>query len=232
MNEWRALSLDAMGTLIDLRVPFVETYRSLLIEFGHESHKVEKLSVQQMRNLWKDAEAALPLEILSNHLNRYGALPGYRHGFWSILWETMYKALGLPVAQYEIELERSLEVFGSAALWQLLPQAGKVLEKARANGVPLVLASNFDERLVNIVKELRIQHYFQKIVVSARIGREKPSPLFFKEVEQALSLPRESILHVGDSLENDFEGARSYGFQAALVKPDGSGWESVLERFS
>lgn len=52
------------------------------------------------------------------------------------------------------------------------------------------------------------------IVISEESGYAKPDCAIFREMEERLGLPPENILYIGDSYENDVEGAKAAGWQA------------------
>lgn len=58
--------------------------------------------------------------------------------------------------------------------------------------------------------------------VSEAIGHVKPSPLFFAHMSEAMDIPPEKCLVIGDSLRSDIGGALASGMQAIWVhKRDG-----------
>ncbi|MBW3698548.1 5-amino-6-(5-phospho-D-ribitylamino)uracil phosphatase YigB [Vibrio sp. T187] len=56
--------------------------------------------------------------------------------------------------------------------------------------------------------------YFQSILKAGPDGRAKPYPDMFLKAKQQLGLPGDAILHVGDHLVTDVQGAKRNGFQA------------------
>ena len=58
-------------------------------------------------------------------------------------------------------------------------------------------------------------------VWSGRHGKVKPSPTIFLAVLDELGVAPEAAVMVGDSLEDDVEGARALGMRAFLVDREG-----------
>ena len=56
------------------------------------------------------------------------------------------------------------------------------------------------------------------IVVSQRVGVIKPHPAIFRAAEEALGVPPETILHVGDDWAADIIGAKQAGWRAAYLR--------------
>ncbi len=66
--------------------------------------------------------------------------------------------------------------------------------------------------------------------MSSLFGASKPSPAIFEEAVRMAGVAREEALHVGDSLHDDYHGAKAAGLAALLVDRSGKappGVESV-----
>ena len=57
-----------------------------------------------------------------------------------------------------------------------------------------------------------------RILISAEIGFEKPSPSFFEKVSEAVGVEAGDILYVGDRVDNDVLPAKASGMQAVLIR--------------
>jgi putative hydrolase of the HAD superfamily len=77
--------------------------------------------------------------------------------------------------------------------------------------------SNWDERLRPLLTLLDLDTCFSVILISCEFGAAKPSPLIFQEAARQLRLPPESLLHIGDSEQDDLEGARAAGLKALRI---------------
>jgi putative hydrolase of the HAD superfamily len=62
---------------------------------------------------------------------------------------------------------------------------------------------------------------FDGIVTSAQVGARKPAAAIFQRALSLLGVPPARAVHVGDSLHEDVEGARSAGIGAVLLRRDG-----------
>jgi len=58
---------------------------------------------------------------------------------------------------------------------------------------------------------------FDVIISSADVGYEKPDPRILAEALARLRTSPEETLHVGDSIDDDIEGAKAAGLDALLV---------------
>ena len=102
-----------------------------------------------------------------------------------------------------------------------IAEALPVLEQL-AERYPLQLVSNFYGNIDSVLRAYDIRRYFKGIIESAVVGVRKPNPTLFKLGVDALELPAERVLVVGDSLTKDILPAESLGCQVLWLK--GKGW--------
>ncbi len=107
--------------------------------------------------------------------------------------------------------------FGRPEAWRIFDDVLPTLESLRSRDLKLGIISNWDERLRPLLHELKLDHFFQTIIVSCEAGQCKPSATIFNRAAVELSLTHASILHIGDHPVLDVEGARSAGFKALLL---------------
>ncbi|VDM61760.1 unnamed protein product [Angiostrongylus costaricensis] len=87
----------------------------------------------------------------------------------------------------------------------------------RRKEVAVVIVSNFDGRLWKILQDMNLYSLFDLIVASGEVGVEKPSPSIFEIVTNHYRLSNASeLLHIGDSVQNDYLAARNFGANAIL----------------
>jgi putative hydrolase of the HAD superfamily len=126
------------------------------------------------------------------------------------------------------------EQFARAEAWRIYDDALPALEGLAADGVRLAVISNWDDRLRELLRRLRLDAYFETIVVSCEVGCPKPAPGIFARAAEELGLPPAAILHVGDHAEMDLAGARAAGFRALRIlrdapEPGADHLQSMLE---
>ena len=83
---------------------------------------------------------------------------------------------------------------------------------------PTVLVTNFYGNMPVVLKEFSLDKYFDTIVESSVVGIRKPDPRLFALGEEALGLPAEDIVVIGDSYRKDIFPARSLGCKAVWLK--------------
>ena len=100
-------------------------------------------------------------------------------------------------------------------LWRYVPPAARAMlaELTRA-GVPMVVTSNSEGRVAELLAEVGIDHHFLAILDSGRLGFAKPDRRMFERAAAALGLPLDQVVHVGDSEAADIAGARAASMRA------------------
>lgn len=69
------------------------------------------------------------------------------------------------------------------------------------------------------LRALGIEHFFSAIVTSIEHGKKKPSPCIFRRALDLSHGTVETAVHVGDSFDADYQGARAAGIDCLLIDP-------------
>ena len=107
--------------------------------------------------------------------------------------------------------------FSAPEVWHIFPDVHHALELLRSRGLKLAVISNWDERLRPLLHSLELDQYFEEIVISCEVGVPKPSAVIFSRTAEVLRLSPGEILHVGDDLIADVEGASAAGFKGVYL---------------
>jgi putative hydrolase of the HAD superfamily len=148
---------------------------------------------------------------------------------WHRFTEEIFVGMGGPeeiASECATEIERGWEVSANFELYEdVLP----VLDDLRAHSLKLGLVSNGIRDLHEFVAHHRLD--IDAIVDSRTHGRVKPHPTIFQAALDRLEVRAEDAVMVGDSLEEDVDGARALGMRAILVDRDGR-YPGVEERLT
>jgi putative hydrolase of the HAD superfamily len=107
-------------------------------------------------------------------------------------------------------------------LWEDVPgDVRAALSRFQTAGLPVVVVSNSNGQLRELLRRLGLLDFFALVVDSFEEGLEKPDPRLFEKALGRAGARRESTLHVGDFYEIDVVGARAAGLQAALLDAAG-----------
>ena len=99
----------------------------------------------------------------------------------------------------------------------LFPDVEPTLRKLKSAGYRIVITSNWECGLGGFCQALGLGDLVEHVIVSAEVESEKPDRRIFDEARRRLDADATDIVHVGDTLVADYEGARSAGFHAVLL---------------
>ncbi len=105
------------------------------------------------------------------------------------------------------------------------------LEKLARQRVRLGVISNISshEVALTILKHVRLENYFDKVVTSALVGVRKPDPGIFRFALFQFGLNPEQAVHIGDSEVMDVRGAKAVGLRTILVSKRTSKSETIAD---
>ncbi len=115
-----------------------------------------------------------------------------------------------------VDLVREWERHENFALYE---DALPVLDELRRHGLRIGLVSNGQRDLEEFVAHHLLE--VDAVVGSKAHGRVKPHPSIFVAALEALGAAPDETAMVGDSFEDDIEGARALGIRAILLDRDG-----------
>jgi 2-haloalkanoic acid dehalogenase type II len=97
------------------------------------------------------------------------------------------------------------------------PDAAPALRELRAAGLRLVVASNWDCSLGEVLRQAGLRELVHEVVTSAEVGAAKPAPAIFRAALRAAGGGLRAI-YLGDSPTNDVAGAAGAGLPAVLLR--------------
>ncbi|HMI98255.1 MAG TPA: HAD family hydrolase [Gaiellaceae bacterium] len=137
---------------------------------------------------------------------------------WVLFTERIIRGMGGDSDRaYEcaVEMTRGWE---KAANFELFEDTLPVLAELRAHGLKIGLVSNTGRDLVAFVAHHALD--VDAALGSATHGKTKPHPAIFQAALDELGVAAEEAVMVGDSPEDDVEGARALGMRAFLIDRD------------
>lgn len=145
----------------------------------------------------------------------YGTTERHAHAFWRAVVHATFSPWCDSVARREAVFEDLYDHFADAGAWEVFADSLPLVDAARAAGVPVAIVSNWDARLPELVASLGLDTRVDAVIASFQVGAEKPDGrIFTAALARFGSPPPERVLHVGDSLSEDFVGARAAGLLA------------------
>lgn len=205
----RAVLLDVGETLITPCRPLAEQF-TVACGDGHR-RSLEVAAVRRcFEEVWREREASL-----EPGQERYRTVPGGSRQYWREVLTQSFERAGAAIE--EEQADELYDLLCRPRAWRPFPEVEAVLTELRSRGVRLAVASNWDRRLPELLDGLGLAAHFEHLGVSELVGHEKPSSEFFAAILAALELPAQEVVHVGDRLGDDVEGARGAGLSEAFL---------------
>lgn len=150
------------------------------------------------------------------------AFQGFRHtcSQWAELVDATFSGLIHPPPSQTFFSEL-YERFTEPDAWHVYDDVVPTLKQLKARGLKLGIVSNWDDRLRPLLACLKLDSYFEAILVSCEAGVCKPSPELFVAACDALGASPQNTLHIGDHPEMDVRGAQAAGLQAVRLRRGG-----------
>ncbi|HEV2776321.1 MAG TPA: HAD family hydrolase [Solirubrobacteraceae bacterium] len=216
MARGRVITLDALGTLVSLDDPVPRL--------------VAGLAARGAAVTEAQAGAALAEEIAFYRAGHDAAVDATSLARLRARCAAVLRA-GLERAGADVravDAPALVEALLGALRFEPYAEVPGVLAELRAAGHRLIVVSNWDVSLHEMLDTTGLRALVDGAISSAEAGARKPEPALFR---RALALAgarvgdragdRRPPLHAGDSLELDVAGARAAGLEAVLVARDG-----------
>lgn len=214
----RAVTFDAVGTLVALREPVGDTYARVA-----GRHGIAALPASVDIAFRQAFRSAPPLAFPGASPD---ALPARERAWWRAV---VGPALG--VADGDPRLGPCVDAlfahYASPDAWTVYDDVAPALERLRDRGLGLGVVSNFDGRLPGILAGLGLRDRFDTIVWSSMAGAAKPAPEIFELAARRLGIDVVEISHVGDDLAADVAGARAAGAGAIHLDRSGTSPDAI-----
>ncbi len=196
-NQYKALTFDCYGTLIDWENGILGVLKPLLL--AHNTN----LDDEQILELFTEFEAELEKgeyikyrEVLKRVVQKFGERFGFE-----------------PTADELNSLADSIQH------WLPFPDTVEAL-RALKQKFKLVIISNVDDDLFAFsAKQLEVE--FDQIITAEQAKSYKPSLNNFRLAIERIDLPLEQILHVAASVYHDIVTAKSLGLSTVWVNRHG-----------
>jgi putative hydrolase of the HAD superfamily len=203
------VTLDALGTLVELLPPAP----ALVAELAARGVEVPGAT----------AAAALAEEIAyyRTHHDEAGdaaALAGLRERCTVVLRGGLERA-GAPVDALSAGDLR--EALIAALRFRAYPDVPGALRALRDAGHRLVVVSNWDVSLHDMLRSTQLAELVDGAISSAEAGAAKPDPRIFAAALALAGGSADGALHAGDSIEFDVAGACAAGWRGVLVARGG-----------
>lgn len=212
----QVIFLDAMGTLFGLKSSVGEIYQQYALNYGV---KVDAKLLD--RAFARSFKSAPPLAFITNNS---AALEEQEFAWWKKVVQTTFFQLGF-LAEFSNFTDFFQDIYSYFATkdpWYIFPDVVPALNKWQDRGIELGVISNFDTRLKQVLKVLELEQFFTSITISSETGFAKPDPNIFETALDKHGFTAKQAWHIGDSLIEDYQGAKRVGISAFCLNRDTS----------
>ena len=192
----RAVFLDALGTLVELEPPWI-SLRDMVPSEVSDEQLVEALKAE-MAYYKEHAHEGHDEASLAELRERCAAIVSHK--------------LGMDVGVDELV---------AAIRFSAYPDAVPALSTLRDRELRLVAVSNWDCSLPRVLEGCGLGEMLDGTITSAEAGARKPDPAIFEQALELAGCDASEALHVGDTAEEDVEGASAAGIRSLLIDRDG-----------
>jgi len=117
----------------------------------------------------------------------------------------------------ELGVEVGVDELVEAVQMRAYPDSEPALRSLRERDLGVVVVSNWDCSLAEVLARCGLGELIDGAVSSAEAGARKPDPAIFEPALELVGCQASEALHVGDTAEEDVEGARAAGIPVLLL---------------
>ncbi|MGI9184506.1 MAG: HAD family hydrolase [Solirubrobacteraceae bacterium] len=203
----RALLIDAMGTLVALSPPArrlrAELERRCRVTVSSaESERALAAEIAYYRAHMQDGQDLASVAALRRACA-----------------ETLQRAL--PAAAADLDLDLVTQVLLASLQFEALPDARPALQRARSRGERVIVLSNWDVTLPEVLARVGLRDLVDGVISSASVGSRKPDRAIFVRALEVAGVRPAQARHVGDSLEEDVAGGQAAGIPVLWLNRKG-----------
>ncbi len=212
MDKPKVIFLDAVGTLFGVEGSVGKAYAHIAQRFGVEADATA-LNQAFFQEFKKAPAMAFPgLEPTQ--------IPAQEYEWWRAIAHNTFQAVGQreQFADFEAFFEELYRYFAGAEPWFIYPDTFHSLERWKAQDIELGVISNFDSRIFTVLDSLALSDFFSSVTLSTEVGAAKPDAQIFQAALAKHHCSPAEAWHVGDSFQEDYEGARAVGMRGIWLR--------------
>jgi putative hydrolase of the HAD superfamily len=212
MKYPKVIFFDAVGTLFGIRGSVGEVYSAIAAKVGVEIGP-DRLNSAFFRSF----KVAPPLAFSQAQFEQ---IPELEFNWWQAVARSTFTTAGVieqfvDFRSFFVEL---YDYFATPEPWYVYDDVVPALRRWQQAGIALGIISNFDSRIHQVLEALELREFFSTITISSLTGAAKPNPeIFTVALKKHGCIPQEAW-HIGDSLGEDYEGAKTAGIRPFLIQ--------------
>ncbi len=212
MARPKVIFLDAVGTLFGVKGSVGEVYGEIAQRFGVE------VSAKALNQAFYQTFQAAPPPIFPGAEPQ--EIPKREFEWWQNISRRTFQQVGVldHFSDFSAFFAELYTYFATAEPWFVYPDVRPALENWQQLGIELGVLSNFDSRLYLVLQALDLAQFFTSVTISTEVGAAKPNSQIFAAALNKYNCSAKDAWHLGDSLKEDYQGAKAAGLRAILVK--------------
>jgi putative hydrolase of the HAD superfamily len=108
---------------------------------------------------------------------------------------------------------------------QPCPGALRLLSAAKSRALPIAVVSNASSDVRTMFDASPLAEFVDSLILSAEVGVTKPHPAIYLQAAEALNVPAERCVYLGDGNDEELSGAAAVGMTAVLIdRGHGHAW--------
>ena len=214
-SPFQVIFFDAAGTLFHVNGSVADIY---LRHAERHGFKTTDASLSGIKSAFARAFRDAPPPVFA--ATEPAEIKQCERLWWFDIVHNVFYRVGM-FERFDEFFDEVFDVFSRAETWLLYPETVDVLKTLKGKGLELGIISNFDSRLFAVLRGLGIEGFFETVTISSLAHAAKPSGRIFKQALDKHAADPTDALHVGDSLNDDVEGARRAGLTGVLLARDG-----------
>ncbi len=208
----KVIFLDAMGTLFGVKGSVGEVYSQIAKDFGVE------VSGDTLNKAFVQSFKAAPPPIFPEAQPQ--DIPQHEFEWWRQVAVHTFDSAGVSqqFSDFSTFFSELYIHFGTAEPWFIYPDVVTALHNWKSLGIELGVVSNFDSRLYSVLQALELREFFSSMTISTQVGAAKPDEKIFTVALAKHNCPPESAWHIGDSIKEDYAGAKAAGLRGIWIE--------------
>ncbi len=210
----KVIFFDAMGTLFDLEKSVGEIYQQFALKYSVKTD-VESLNKAFIKSYQAAPNLAFPPKTSQT-------IAQQEFIWWKNVVQMTFKQVEVldEFSNFTDFFTELYNHFASKKPWYIYSDVIPCLQYWQQRKVQLGVISNFDSRLITVLKALDLEHFFTSITISSIAGFAKPDRNIFDLALKKHGFIAQQAWHVGDSKNEDYLGAKNTGIHAFWLNRD------------
>lgn len=212
MTEPKVIFLDAVGTLFGIQGSVGEIYQVIARQAGVE------VSAKSLDRAFIQSFKASPPPAFPNAESEQ--IPELEFNWWKAIVKNTFAQAGVieNFADFDAFFGQVYAYFATSQPWYVYGDVVPALQHWQQQGIELGIVSNFDARLHSVLELLELGQFFSSVTISSTVGVAKPDGQIFTTALEKHNCTPQQAWHIGDSLQEDYYGAKSVGIRAFFLK--------------